>query len=174
MTTNTLTSNQWVSQFSNSAWGGTGCKNASVAMLSKDGATPNEAGVIQPANTNSTGQATTANSEAQNGIHSISNTLDNGQPVMIGVDYQKGGNKSDGLTDHYVVIDAKTETLSGGKVTNTSFHFMETGVGAHNKSLGTQAGNTFSVKNNLLKGSFIHSNNNYSKNYTVTKVFPNK
>ena len=40
-------------------------------------------------------------------ISLIDDHLDNNRPIKVGVDYKKGGNTSDGVTDHWIVINGR-------------------------------------------------------------------
>lgn len=167
-----LSKDKWVSQFSKKEWGQTGCKKASEAMLAKDGKTANDGKSVLLTDANKSGRAASVSSTSQKGMDIINKTLENGDPVMVGVDFQKGSSSYDGETDHFLVINSKTESIRSGKVTSTTYHFLETGTGQ--KNLGTQSSNTFSIQNGYLQGNFTHPNAAYSKAYTVTRVIPNK
>ncbi len=94
---------------------------------------------------------------------------------MVGVDYksQQTHNKTsdggDGMTDHFVVVVGKTETLSNGSVTGKTYRFYDPRT-AHSFK-GTDSSNTLQRNSNgLIKGGYY----NNSKSYTITTIRRNK
>jgi len=67
----------------------------------------------------------------------------------------------DGMTDHFVVVSSKTETLNNGQVTSTTYNFFD----RRNQAYGTSSLNILTRQNNMLKGAY-----NGEKKYTVTTV----
>lgn len=68
-------------------------------------------------NANSKGVVITPTSKASKGINAVNNALENGNPIEVGVDYKKEqvnnlAPNGDGMTDHFIVVSSKTETLS--------------------------------------------------------------
>lgn len=147
------------------------CYKASSAMLKNEGVeTGGRANEILVTNGTKTGRAGVASKDAQKGFNMINNTLDSGQPLMVGVDYKDGhpGN-ADKRTDHFIVIRGKTETLSNGRVTSTTYNYMDPGTSHRFK--GTSSKRTLIENSNRLEGT--HMNNALLK-IVVTTVRPNK
>ena len=145
--------------------GKTGCKVASDKMLANDGVNSNGER-INVVNSDANGVATTPTKSADKGIKAVDNALENGHPVEVGVDYKpKQVNNlkpnGDGMTDHFVVVSSKTETLNNGQVTSATYNFFD----PRNKAYGTSSLNILTRQNNMLKGTY-----NGEKKYTVTTV----
>jgi hypothetical protein len=67
----------------------------------------------------------------------------------------------DGITDHFIIVSSKTETLNNGQVTSTTYNFFD----PRNQAYGTSSLNILTRQNNMLKGTY-----NGEKKYTVTTV----
>lgn len=148
---------------------GTGCKIACDKMLTKEGVNSNGER-INVVNADANGVATTANSNASKGVKAVDNALENGKPVEVGVDSKpKQVNNlkpsGDGMTDHFIVVSSKTETLSNGQVTSKTYNFFD----PRSSNNGTSSSNVLQVINNKLVGYYLGGTN---KNipYTVTTV----
>ncbi len=146
---------------------GTGCKVASDQMLANEGVDSNGER-INVVNSDANGVATTATANATRGINAIDKALENGNPIEVGVDYspEQLHNKKpngDGMTDHFVVVSSKTETLDNGQVTSTNYNFFD----PRKKTYGTNSLNILTRQNNMLKGAF-HGTRIIP--YTVTTV----
>ena len=152
---------------------GTGCKIACENMLEKTGNRLSGAR-IDMVNSDANGVATTPTKQANKGMNLLNAQLENGNPVIVGVDYKaKQVNNippnGDGMTDHFVVIGSKTETLSGGQVTGTSYRFFD----PRSIRNGASSINTMSFNSGgRLSGSYNHSDGNYR--YTVTTIRGNR
>jgi hypothetical protein len=158
MTTNTMNSSEWVSQYSKADWDGTpaskACNKASEAMLGKDGDASNGTTKVI-VNSAGDGRAGTANSGAARAIKSMSTALDFDKPTKVNVDFRSGSGSNDKMGDHFIVVMGKTETLSGGKATSTTFRFFDPGT--NHQSKGTASTNTLRVVNNRLVGTHINN-----------------
>ena len=148
---------------------GTGCKIASNQMLANEGVNSNgeRSNVV---NADAKGVATTANASATRGINAVDKALENGNPIEVGVDYKpKQVNNippnGDGMTDHFIVVSSKTETLSNGQVTSKSYNFFDPRSSAN----GTSSSNTLQISNNKLTGHYLGGTAS-SIPYTVTTV----
>ena len=146
---------------------GTGCKTASDQMLANEGVNSNGER-INVVNSDANGVATTANGNASKGIKAVDNALENGKPIEVGVDskpVQVNNLKpnGDGMTDHFVVVSGKTETLNNGQVTSKTYNFFD----PRNSRYGTDVTNTLRISNNRLVGTYNHER---KYNYTVTTV----
>jgi len=151
---------------------GTGCKIASDQMLANEGVNSNGER-INIVNADVNGVATTANANATKGINAVDNALENGNPIEVGVDYKpiqvnnlappKG--KGDGMTDHFIVVSSKTETLNNGQVTSKTYNFFD----PRNSQFGTSPANTLKINNNKLTGAFLLGTTKEIP-YTVTTV----
>jgi hypothetical protein len=165
-----MTTDQWVSQFSKSDWDGTpaskACNKASDAMLANDGNSSNGMNVV--VNNAGDGRAGTAKGNASNAIRDMSMALDSDKPTKVNVDFRSGTGSGDKMGDHFVVVQGKTEQLSNGKVTSTSFHYFDPGTS--HRSKGTSSSNILKVQNNRLVGS--HMNNGLP--IVVTSIRPTK
>ena len=170
MTTNTMTSDQWVSQYSKSDWDGTpaskACNKASDAMLAKDG--NSSSGMTVVVNNAGDGRAGTANGNATNAISDMSKALDSDKPTKVNVDFRSGTGSGDKMGDHFVVVQGKTEQLSNGKVTSTTFHYFDPGT--NHQSKGTSSSNILRVQNNRLVGT--HMNNGLP--IVITSIRPTR
>jgi RHS repeat-associated protein len=133
---------------------GTDCKIASDEMLAIEGV--NSAGErINVVNADANGVATTANSNASKGIKAVDQALENGNPIEVGVDYKsKQVNNlkpnGDGMTDHFVVVSSKTETLSNGQVTSTTYNFFD----PRSSTYGTSPSNQLQRSSDKLVGAY--------------------
>ena len=134
--------------------GKTGCKVASDQMLANDGGNSNGKR-INVVNADPNGVATTPTKNADKGINAINKALENGHAIEVGVDYSpvQLHNKKpngDGMTDHFIVVSSKTETLNNGQVTYKSYNFFD----PRQKAYGINPLNTLTTQNNILKGAF--------------------
>ncbi len=171
ITTNTMSSEQWVSQYSKADWGGTpadkACNKACDAMLSNTGNSSNGSMNIIVDNAGS-GRAGSANSTGFDAISKMSTALDFGNPTKVNIDFRSGSGSGDKMGDHFVLAQGKTEQIRNGKVTSTSFHCFDPGTG--NRSKGTSPANILSVVNNRLEGT--HMNN--KKPIVATSIRPTR
>ena len=170
VTTNTMSKDQWISQFSKSDWGGTpanqACNKASDAMLAKNGNSSNGMTII--VNDGGNGRAGSANSGAEGAIKKMSAALDSGKPTKVNVDFRPGTGSGDKMGDHFVVVQGKTEQLQNGRVTSTTFNYFDPGTSHLSK--GTSSSNTLGVQNNRLVGSHI----NNGQTIVVTSIRPTR
>jgi len=157
ITTNTMSTDQWVSQYSKSDWNGTpadkACNKACDAMLSKNGDTSN--GMIQIVNNAGGGRAGTANGASTKAINNMSKAIDLGSATKVNVDFRNGSQSADNMGDHFVVVQGKKENIINGKVTSTSFLFFDPGTKYQSK--GTSPSNQFKVVNGRLEGDHINN-----------------
>jgi len=157
MTTNTMSSDQWVPQYSKSDWGGTpanqACNKACDAMLANNGNSSNGMTII--VNDGGNGRAGSANGGAANAISKMSAALDLGNPTKVNIDFRAGTGSGDKMEDHFVVVQGKTEQLQNGRVTSTAFHYFDPGTS--HRSKGTSSSNTLGFQNNRLVGSHINN-----------------
>jgi len=133
---------------------GTGCKIASDQMLANGGVNSNGER-INVVNADANGVATTATSNATRGINAVDNALENGNPIEVGVDYKPRQVNNippngDGMTDHFIVVSSKTETLSNGQVTSKTYNFFD----PRKAQYGTSPSNTLHISNNQLVGAY--------------------
>ncbi|MBB3188591.1 RHS repeat-associated core domain-containing protein [Microbacter margulisiae] len=147
--------------------GRSGCKVASDQMLAKKGVNSNGER-FNVVNADANGVATTPTKSANKGISTIDNALENGKPIEVGVDYSpvQLHNKKpegDGMTDHFIVISSKTETLNNGHVTSTTYNFFD----PRQQAYGTNPLNILTRQYDMLKGAF-HGTRIIP--YTVTTV----
>jgi hypothetical protein len=148
-------------------WGHNGIKNCfelAKKQLSIAG--------VEPVSSDKRIQMTTENQQtkklevsptAQEGINAIIESLKQGKPIMVGVDYAFGRGINEGTTDHYIVIVGQGSDEKGNY-----FQFFDNAT-AHN-SLGASSNNKFrlNTENNTLAGQFRNHN------YTVSQVRPAK
>jgi RHS repeat-associated protein len=157
----------WESQRTN----GTNCYQASSEMLQNEGVETSGRGTeILVTGTAANGRAGDANANASTGFAVVDQALENGNPIMVGVDYKNGSPNVDGRTDHFIVVSSKTETLNHGAVTSTTYNFFDPRTSYQN--YGTSSNNQLTISNNKMTGSYNHGGSNY--NYTVTTVRRNK
>ncbi len=156
MVTNTMTSDQWVSQY-DSRFGDKkqqdkACNKASDAMLANDG--NSSSGMTVVVYNAGDGRAGTANGNATNAISAMSKALDFDKPTKVNLDFRSGTGSGDKMGDHFVVVQGKTEQLSNGKVTSTTFHYFDPGTNLQSK--GTSSSNILRVQNNRLVGTHMN------------------
>jgi len=162
-----IESDNWESQITN----GTNCYEASCQMLNNEGVqTAGRANEVLVTGLGENGRAGNPTANAQNGFKMIDNALEHGDPIIVGVDYQGGSPNYDKMTDHFIVISSKTETLDKGKVTSTTYNYFDPRT--KHKDWGTSPTNKLSIQNNKMVGTFNHEYYNF--NYTVTTIRPNR
>ena len=170
ITTNTMNKDEWVSQFSKPYWGETpaskACNKACDAMLANEDV--KSAGMVIVVNNGGDGRAGTANGNATNATNKMSTALDFGVPTKVNVDYRAKSSSGDGMGDHFIVVQGKTEIINNGQVTGTTFNFYDPGTNYQNK--GTSSNNTLSIMNRTLVGSHI----NNGKPIVVTSIRPSR
>lgn len=106
-------------------------------------------------NSDANGVATTATTNATRGINAVDKALENGNPIEVGVDYKpKQINNikpnGDGMTDHFIVVTSKTETLSNGQVTSKTYNFFD----PRKAQYGTSTSNTLQINNNKMTDAY--------------------
>jgi len=72
------------------------------------------------------------------------------------------------MTDHFIVISSKTETLDKGKVISTTYNFFDPRTSR--KDWGTSPTNKLTIQNNKMVGTYNYHKENQILNYTVTTV----
>ncbi len=167
-----LSNNDWVTQAYTDKNGKTkfgNCKTACDKMMGKAGTTSTRSGEFLVADANDNGVVTSSSGNSTKGINYLNETLVGGKPVLVGVDYklEQVNNlkpSGDGMTDHFIVIGGMEVKLNKGKVTSTTYQFFDPRT--QHKKYGTSTDNVLKVNNNLLKGSYLKGN----KNYTVTSI----
>jgi uncharacterized protein RhaS with RHS repeats len=169
MTETVLTNDDWVTQQNRD---GVNCWDASSEMVKNGdgGAEPMEgrANGIETGTESGTADNYTvkATSDATKGQNYLDSQIDQGNGVLVGVDYAFGKNRNGGTTDHFVAISSRTTNLQTGA---KSYNFFEPGT--QWKSLGTHSSNVFKANSKgLLQGTTKYS----GKTYTVTHVRKNK
>nr|WP_320059444.1 RHS repeat-associated core domain-containing protein [uncultured Bacteroides sp.] len=168
MTTNTLTSDQWVSQYSKSDWDGTpaskACNKASDTMLAN--ADVSSKGMEVVVNNAGNGRAGSANNKAADAINSMSTALDLGKPTKVNIDRKANSSSADKMGDHFIVVEGKTETLKNSQVISTTFNYFDPGT--HHISKGTSSSNTLNIINRTLVGTLN------KQQIIVTSIRPSK
>jgi RHS repeat-associated protein len=151
------TNTPWISQYSKDRWGSTladqACGKACDAMLG--GKSDLKTEIITQSADN--GRAGPANGNSEQGIQTMKNTIESGQGVKVAVDYKNGSSVSDKMGDHFVVANQYTDKISQGKVTSTSFHFLDPGTKYPDK--GTNPSNNLNLINGRLEGKHINNTN---------------
>ncbi len=125
---------------------------------------------INVVNSDANGVATTAAANATRGINAIGKALENGKPIEVGVDYkpkQVNNLKPNGdeMTDHFIVVSSKTETLLNGQTTSKIYNFFESRSSANGRS----STNALQISNNKIAGHYL-GGIALSIPYTVTIV----
>ena len=109
------------------------------------------------------GRAGDALSTANQGIRAVDAALENGNPIIVGVDY-KVTNYNDGLEDHFIVIVGRTISSDG----SVQYNYFDPTTSDTDR--GTSSNNVLTLTaDGTLTGTFPRSNNNY----TVTTVRTN-
>ncbi|MCC2548204.1 DUF6443 domain-containing protein [Hymenobacter sp. BT175] len=161
-----IAQSSWVSQINE----GLNCYEACEKMLTNEGIeTAGRGSETLLTEKGDNGKPGAASVDAASGVKIIDQTIENGSPIIIGVDYRNGSPNFDGMTDHFVVVSGKTETISDGQVTSTTYNFFDPRTAHENK--GTSSTNSMQINDSgKLKGSYY----NGSINYTGTTVRKNK
>jgi hypothetical protein len=167
MTETVLTGDDWATQQNRD---GVNCWDASAEMVENGGAEPIEgrANGIETGTESGTADNYTVNatSNATTGQNYLDSQIDQGNGVLVGVDYAFGKNRNGGTTDHFVAISSRTTNLQSGA---KSYNFFEPGT--QWKTKGTHSSNVFTGNSKgLLQGTTKYS----GKTYTVTHVRKNK
>ena len=178
ITTTVLNGNQFVSMFNSDGSRRTNANGSNVNCYQAADETLANAGVqtagratevlMTGATVQGTAGATSAN--AATGVNVINSAIDAGNPIIVGVDYRNGSPNHDRMTDHFIVISGRTETLNNGAVTSTNYNFFDNRT--RHQNIGTQAGNTLNLNNNRLTGTYEQGRTIH--NYTVTTVRRNQ
>jgi len=163
-----IESDNWESQITN----GINCYQACSEMLKNEGVqTAGRANEILVTGLGENGRAGNPTSNAQNGFNAIDNALEQGDPIIVGVDYQNGSPNADKMTDHFIVVSSKTETLDKGKVSSTTYNYFDPRTS--DPDLGTSPTNKLTIQNNKMVGTYNYYKGNQILNYTVTTVRTN-
>ena len=106
--------------------------------------------------------------DIQKGLAVIHEHLDNGIPIIVGVDHSLGDTGNvDETTDHWILIVGRKTDADG-------IHFLFFDPQTGNKSIGTSDKNRLTVQEDYtLKGSY-RVGSKYEKKYCVTMVRPTK
>jgi RHS repeat-associated protein len=144
------------------------CLTVSTAMAKESGAESNGTKIFTGVESGSSAEdhKITATKDAANGTKAIDNAINNGESIVVGVDYRNGSPNSDNTTDHFVAISGRTTNLLTGQ---KSYNFFDPGTSR--RTAGTSSNNTLTTQKGLLKGTTAYSN---TLNYVVTQVRPNK
>lgn len=157
----------WVSQITN----GTNCYQACSQMLTNTGTTTTGRETqILVTTLGQNGRAGNASQNAGLGLSTINGAINNGNPIMVGVDYKNKSPNADGMTDHFIVISGRNDAIRNGQVTSSSYYYYDSRTSHAN--YGTSTNNTLSLQNNRLIGNYNHGNRNF--NYTITTVRRNR
>jgi RHS repeat-associated protein len=161
-----ITDNNWVSQITNNM----NCYQASSQMLSNVGvSTAGKGYEVIIVNQGENGRAGTGNNNLNTGISVINNALEDGNPIIVGVDYRNGSPNADGMTDHFIVISSMTHNINNGNVTRTTYNFFDPGT--QYSAWGTSPNNNLSFSNNQIIGTYV---NKLAQPYTVVTVRRNR
>lgn len=159
-----MSASNWVSQITE----GINCFQASSKMLANEGVTSAGRGSeVIVVNLGENGRAGSGNSNLNKGVSVINMALENGNPIMVGVDYKDKSPNADGMTDHFIVISSMTEKIKNGATVNTTYNFFDPKTNQPNK--GRSSNNTLSTNNSQLTGYY-----NSEIKYVVTIVRKNK
>lgn len=168
ITTNTMNESDWVSQYSKPMWGTTpadkACNKACDAMLANEGT--KSSGMEVVVNNAGNGRAGIANNKASNAIDNMSAAIDLGKPTKVNIDRKPGSSSADGMGDHFIVVQGKTETVNNGQVSSTVFNYFDPGTRYISK--GTSPNNTLTIMNRTLVGT--HN----KQQIVVTSIRPSK
>ncbi|MCG8477041.1 MAG: hypothetical protein MI784_16360, partial [Cytophagales bacterium] len=120
VTTTTLSDADWETQAYKGADGKTkwdGCKKTSDKMLAKADAKSTRTNEVLLTNHDKNGVVTTAKNTLGTGLDVLNTTLENGKPIIVGVDWKpkqthNKGKWADKMTDHFIVVMGKTDTYN--------------------------------------------------------------
>ena len=129
-------------------------------------------GVNNPAPRNLAIQMTTENAgrnglniaeTANQGLMAINQSLQNGIPIIVGVNHTFGNNYNEGTTDHFIII------IGRGYVQGRLYYrFFD--VGTQRANMGTSPMNRLFLQNNNTLNGITQYN---QRRYTVSQVRPN-
>lgn len=143
-----------------------GCLRRCQEMLASAGCELS-GGEILMANSNSKGIATTAASGYEEGLDYIDSQLEQGNPVIVAVNYKEGhstgSKREDQAGDHFVIIVGGSRT--------SSYHYFDPATS--NQMRGTSQNNKFTMNNNNLLRS-INDCTGTKHYYTMTSIRTNK
>ena len=106
------------------------------------------------------------------GIDTINSALQNGKPIIVGVDY-KIEKYNDGLEDHFIVIVGRTVSSDSSGNQVVKYHYFDPTTTQQNK--GTSDKNMLILtQDGKLVGTFREGEGKYEHDYTVTSVRPIK
>ena len=161
----------WMSQFN--PYFGTeeerrvACWRACAKIASDYGITnpgPNNENLIQTAVENQGILKITEDAHA--GIDLLNSQLEDGNPVIVGVNHTLGNTYNEGTTDHFVLIVGREEDENG----DVYYRFFE--VGSYYESYGTNEENRFLLNSDgSLTGQCPYNEN---RKYTVTQIRQNE
>jgi hypothetical protein len=108
----------------------------------------------------------------EKGVQYLKQSIENGVPILVGVDDAKGGNeKSDKTTNHFIVIDGMRHDKNGNY-----FLFKDNATGDPDMSSSEKNKRYVNEKEMKLSGTGDNSyvlNSEYGK-YTVTQIRESK
>ena len=144
----------------------TGCQTRCKEMLAQVGVEMSDNRIKMVSNDG--GRAGNALSGAQQGIDTINSALQNGKPIIVGVDY-KIEKYNDGLEDHFIVIVGRTVSSDSSGNQVVEYHYFDPRTSSPNA--GTSNDNILTL---TTDGKLIGTFPETDLNYTVTSVRPNK
>jgi len=105
------------------------------------------------------------------GIDTINSALQNGKPIIVGVDY-KIEKYNDGLEDHFIVIVGRTVSSDSSGNQIVEYHYFDPQTSK--TSWGTSSNNVLTLTTDgRLTGTYT-TTKGVKNEYTVTSVRPNK
>ena len=147
-----------------------GCFRRALEMLDSDNyqtVASDHPDVVQMTQADSNGDLQVQDN-ISDGIDLINEYLDDGIPIIVGVDYHDGhpGN-ADETTDHWLVIVGRATT---GNQTCYRYYDAQTG----HVSIGTSSDNTLCEQDDHTLTDVYREGSTYERTYTVTMVRPSE
>ena len=104
--------------------------------------------------------------DIKKGIQLIHDFLEEGKPIIVGIEHSKGNTGNyDKTTDHWVVI-------VGRKTDDEGVHFLFFDPQTGNKNIGTSQKNKLTIQDNYTLEGTYRLGSKYEKKYIVTMVRP--
>ena len=145
-----------------------GCMKRCLEMIGQSGCELSDNLIYMTLNDKTIGRPIEPSADFQKGIDAIDATLENGQPIILHVDYKNGTSSSrDTAGDHFITVVGRA--IVDGK---TYYHFYDPATS--HMDIGTRGTNVLYVSGGFLTGVFLKPGNIKYNEYIVTSIRLNK